>query len=192
MDKTPLGNEVLDFEPANLQQDLLAAIGLMAACGSHTEDIIEMAIAGMLGIDGEQGYAVTAHMPAPLRFSVLKASAEIRLTNAAALDELDILLERIKAAQGPRNDVIHASWGRRRSTGETLLVRQEARTHVEVISRPVAVDQIKAEAILLYEAGIGLLRFLIALDLMPNLPPNRARGVNTPKERKKRRKVQTQ
>jgi hypothetical protein len=107
MDRTPRGNEVLDFTPHLLPQELLAALGLMAAAAAQTEDIIEMAIAGILGIDGERGYAVTCHMSAPLRASVLKSAAEIRFDNPAVLDELDILLDRIKLAQGYRNDMLH-------------------------------------------------------------------------------------
>lgn len=43
---TPNGNEVLTFEPAMIPQEHLAAIGLMSASASHTDSIIEMAIAG--------------------------------------------------------------------------------------------------------------------------------------------------
>lgn len=190
MDRTPMGNEVLDFTPDKLPQDLLAALGLMAASASQTEDIIEMAIAGILGVDGERGYAITCHMPAPLRSSVLRSAAEIHFDNPAALDELDIILEQIKLAQGYRNDLLHGSWCKRPSDGEVLLVSQEARTHVEVKSRPVSVDEIKLKAGALYDAGLNLMRFIIAMDVMPALPSDRARGVNTPKARKAARKKQ--
>lgn len=160
----------------------------MSAAASHADGIVEMAIAGMLGIDGEQGWAVTAHMSAPLRASVLRATAEIAFDDGAALDELDIHLEAIKAATEARNDMIHGSWCVRPSDGAVLLVKQEARTHVEVTSRPVTVDEIKGKALALYEAGISLMRFLIATDKVPSLPRERERGVNTPKERKARRK----
>lgn len=189
MDKTPHGNEVYDFEPAKLPQEFLAALGLVSASASHSDSIVEMAIAGMLGIDGEQGYAVTAHMSAPLRTSVLKASAEIKIDNAKALDELDIILQRITDTMSARNQMLHGSWAVKPSTGEVMLIRQEARTHVEITSRPVTVDEIKLEALALYDAGIDLMRFLIALNLVPALPrANRQRGVNTPRERKAARK----
>jgi hypothetical protein len=188
MDRTPRGNEVLDFTPHLLPQELLAALGLMAAAAAQTEDIIEMAIAGILGIDGERGYAVTCHMSAPLRASVLKSAAEIRFDNPAVLDELDILLDRIKLAQGYRNDMLHGSWCRRPSDGKIFLVSQEARTHVEIKSRPVTVDEIELKADALYDAGIDLMRFLVALDVVPEVPGDRIRGVNTPKARKARKK----
>lgn len=189
MDKTPNGNELLDFEPGNLPADHLTAIGLMSASASHTDSIIEMAIAGMLGLDGEQGWAVTAHMSAPLRESALKSAAEIALQDERALNELDDILKAIKAAATDRNDMVHGSWAYRKSDKTVLLVQQEARTHVSVTSRPVAVDEIKLKAMALYEAGINLIRFLIAVDKMPPLPKPRLRGVNTPKERKVRAKL---
>ncbi|HXS48566.1 MAG TPA: hypothetical protein VN713_00405 [Sphingomicrobium sp.] len=188
MDRTPAGNEVLDFTPHLLPQDLLAALGLMAASAAQTEDIIEMAIAGILGIDGERGYAVTCHMSAPLRASVLKSAAEIRFDDPAILDELDLLLDRIKLTQGYRNDMLHGSWCRRPSDGAIFLVSQEARTHVEIKSRPVTVDEIELKADALYEAGIDLMSFLIDLNVVPETPRERKRGVNTPKSRKARKK----
>ena len=188
MKKTPRGNEILDFEPQNLPQDILAALGLMSASASNTESIVEMAIAGMLNLDGEQGWAVTAHMPSPLRMSVLKSAAEIKLTQAKALDELDVLLENIKTTAGARNEMVHGSWCRVPSTGEVRLINQEARTHVSVSSRPVTVDEIKLKAVAIYDAGIDLMRFLIALELVPALPRSRERGTNTPQSRKAARK----
>lgn len=187
-DQTPMGNEILDFTPETLPQELLAALGRLVASASQTENVIEMAIAGFLGVDGEQGYAITAHMSAPLRASVLKSAAEIKFNDPALLDELDIIMEQIKLTQGYRNDLIHGSWCVRPSTGETILVSEEARTHVEVTSRPVTVDEIKLKASALYEAGMNLMRFLMAVDCVPALPSERIRGANTPKARKAARK----
>jgi len=188
MDKTPRGNEVLDFDPFNLPPMHLQAIGLMSAAASSTDSVIEMAIAGALGIDGEQGYAVTAHMPFPLRMSVLKSAAEIRFARHEILNALDSILEVIKKAVEDRNDYIHGSWCRRPSDGAALLVQQSARTHVEVSSRPVTVDEIEGKALALYNAGMDLMRFIIAADILPPLPRDRERGVNTPKARKAARK----
>ncbi len=188
MKKTPNGNEVLDFEPEHLPHDFLAALGLMSASASHTDGIVEMAIAGMLGIDGEQGYAVTAHMSAPLRVSVLKAAAEIRFDNPKILDELDVIIDEITNAAGARNDMIHGAWCLKRSTNEVILVKQEARTHVNVTSRPMTVDEVKLKSRALYEAGINLMRFILAVDVLPALPRERVRGANYPKARKAARK----
>lgn len=127
-------------------------------------------------------------MPAPLRTSVLRASAEIAIDNGEALDELDIHLKAIKDATDARNQMIHGSWCVRPSDQAVLLVKQEARTHVEVSSRPVAVDEIERKALTLYDVGMNLMRFCIAVGIDPALPRERDRTVNTPKARKARRK----
>ena len=189
MDKTPQGNEVLDFEPMNLPPEHLQAIGLMSAAASSADSIVEMAIAGMLGIDGEQGYAVTAHMSAPLRANVLRSAAEIVIDNRRALDELDLLLDAIKKAAEARNDYVHGSWCVRPSDGAVFLVQQKARTHVKIESRPVTVDEIKSKAVAFHEAGLNLMRFILAVDKLPALPRKRERGLNTPNARKAARKV---
>jgi hypothetical protein len=188
MDKTPMGNEVMDFEPGKLPADFLAALGLLSASASHTDGVIEMAIAGMLGIDGEKGWAVTAHMPAPLRSSVLRSAAEISLPDGKALDELDVVLDAIKSATDARNKMVHGSWARIPSTGEVILVEQEARTHVKVSTRTVTADEVKGKAFALYDAGMDLMRFLMAHNRVPDLPGQRPRGVNTPSARKARNK----
>lgn len=69
-----------------------------------------------------------------------------------------------------------------------LLTTVEARTHVWTQLLPMTVDEIKLKATAIYDAGIELMRFLIALDLVPDLPGERVRGVNTPQARKRRRK----
>lgn len=188
MTHTANGNETLDFDPRNLPQEYLAAIGLLSAAASSTDSIIEYAIAGLLDLDAEQGWAVTAHMPAPLRMSVLRSAAEIAIDYDKALDELDVHLDQIKAATDARNQMIHGSWCVRPSNGQVMFVKQEARTHVEVQLRAVAVDEIERKALTLYEVGMNLMRFCIALGIDPKLPRQRDRGVNTPKARKARRK----
>ena len=185
MSRTANENETLDFDPRNLPQEYLAAIGLMSAAASSTDGIMEYAIAGLLGLDAEQGWAVTAHMSAPQRTSVLRSSAEIVIESASALDELDIHLNARKAATDARNQMIHGSWSIRPSDGQVVLVKQEARTHVEVSLRAVSVDEIKGAALALYEVGMNLMRFCISFGIEPALPRKRDRITNTPKARKK-------
>lgn len=192
MSVTPNGNETFDFTPHNLPARHLAALGLLSAAASSTDSIIEMAIAGLLGVDGEQGYAVTAHMPAPLRASVLASTAEIVFDDPDVLDRLDTLLNAIKKAAAERNAMIHGTWCVRPSDNAVLLVSQQARTHVEIKSVPVTVNEIERKAIQLYTAGIDLMQFLIDHGRVPALPRARQRGVNTPQARKARRKKAAQ
>ena len=86
-----------DFDPRNLPEEFLTQIGLAITCASQTEDMFAMAIMGCAGLDSEYGGAVTTHMTMPLKFSVLRSVAEIRL-EVGQLDQLDDLLEDVDAA----------------------------------------------------------------------------------------------
>jgi hypothetical protein len=185
---TPRGNETLDFSPFNLPHKYLAAIGLMSATASSTDAIVEMAIAIFLGIDAEQGWAVTAHMSAPQRESVLKSAAEIYLDDPDHLDRLDNLLAAIKTASQARNEMVHGSWCVRPSDKAVMLAKQQARTHVVVQLRPVPIAEIEKKAVALYHSGMDLMDFLLDLGLEPKMPRPRTRGVNTPNACKVRRK----
>jgi hypothetical protein len=71
--------KIYDFDPRNLPQDMLAAIGLMTACAAQAESVVEMAIHCFLDIDFEYGQALTKNMSMPQRLNALRASAEIRI-----------------------------------------------------------------------------------------------------------------
>ncbi len=96
-----------DFDPHNLPQKLLAAIGLALTSYAQTERMVQDAIAGCLGVDTEYGAAATTHMAMPLRFSVLKSVAEIRIDDLDALDELDELISKVEDAANRRNAIAH-------------------------------------------------------------------------------------
>ena len=69
---------VYDFDPRNLPEELLAAIGLTIASFVQIEGHLQSAIAGCAGIDIEYGKAITTHMSMPLKISVLRSVAEIQ------------------------------------------------------------------------------------------------------------------
>ncbi len=80
--------EHYDYDPNNLPDDLLAAIGLLTACFAQTEEFVEDAVAGLAGVDYEVGLALTTHMPMQMRLDAIRASAEITIDDLDALDEL--------------------------------------------------------------------------------------------------------
>ena len=103
-------SENRDYGPdhiANLPQDLLASIGLMAVSSARVEYLVEEAVAGCLGLSVEYGLAVTTHMNMKLRLDVLKSAAEMRIDDLEALDELEELANRIDKGWAKRNDIIH-------------------------------------------------------------------------------------
>jgi len=183
-------SKVYDFDPRNLPQDMLAAIGLMTASAAQTEGVVEMAIACFLDIDVEYGQAVTTHMAMPLRFSVLRSSAEIRIDDLDTLDELDNIVDGIEEAFGKRNGVVHYSWCRNPDTNEIFTVKDTARTRVETELIPMTVDHVKRDAIFVYDAGMSLMAFLMRNGFKQKLPPiNRVRGHKSRAARKKRREA---
>jgi hypothetical protein len=182
--------KVYDFDPRNLPQDLLAAIGLMTASAAQTEDCIESAIAGCLGVDVEYGKAVTTHMAAPLRDSVLRSVAEIHINDLDALDELDVLLDTVNEAYAKRNAVVHHAWCRDPDTGAIFTHKETSRARFESELIPMSVDQVKSDALFIYDAGMALYTFLIIRKLIPPHPPsNRFRGHKSKTARKKRREA---
>jgi hypothetical protein len=177
-----------DFDPRNLRQDLLAAIGLMTTSAAHTESCVDEAIAGCLGIDHEYGQAVTTHMTMPLRFDVLRSAAEIRIDDLDALDALDVLLDRLKQAFNKRNAVVHHMWGRDPKTGNVMMVKETARQRIEIESIPMSADQVKDDALFVYETGMALFSFLKAHSLLPPFPNAPRPGWHKSKEERKKRR----
>lgn len=178
---------VHDFDPHNLPPDLLSAIGLAVASFAQTEGVIEAAIAGCLGLDFEYGAAVTTHMAAPLRFSVLRSVAEIRIDDLDTLDELDDLIDDLDTACQKRNDLLHNQWARHGVTGETFTVKETARARYEMTLIPTSVDSVKRDAQFIYEAGMKFMTFLMDKNLLPPPPPHRPRSHKSKAARKKRR-----
>jgi hypothetical protein len=181
-------SKVYDFDPNNLPQEILQAIGLMTTCAAQTESVVEMAIACFLDIDVEYGQAVTTHMAMPLRISALLASAEIRIDDLDVLDELDQIVDTIEDAFKRRNGVVHHNWCRDPETEQVFTVKDTARTRVETSLIPMAVDHIKSEAAFVYQAGMSLMTFLITQGFTQKLPPiERIRHHKSKAMRKKRR-----
>jgi len=179
---------VYDFDPRNLPQELLAAIGLMTASAAQTESCVEDAIVGCLGVDFEYGIALTTHMAAPLRDSVLRSVAEIRIDNLDALDELDGLLDTINEGFIKRNAVVHHTWCRDPDTNAIFTVKETARARVESELLPMSINQVKSDAIFVYGAGMNLYSFLMRHNLLPPYPTTlRLRGHKSKAARKKRR-----
>lgn len=178
---------IYDFGPDKLPPDFLAAIGLVTASWAQTENSVQTFIGACLGVDVEYAIAVTAHMSHPLRDDVARAVAEIRIDDLDALDELDTILNRVNEAAGKRNAVAHRSWCRHPETDEVFTVKETARGSVQVELIPMSVSAIKEDAAFIYEAGLDVVRLMIALGLEPSFPGIRPRGHKSKAARKARR-----
>ena len=182
------GPVIYDFSPSNLPPDLLQAIGLTIACAAQTEDILNAAIGGCLGIDAEYNMAVTTHMSVPLKFSVLYSAAEIRIDDLDALDELDEILDAVDKALRARNTVAHNLFAVHPVTGKAHRIHHDARISVQVELTPVDITAIVGEAQTILEAGLNLGTFLQMHGLYPALPAGRPRAHKSRAARKARRK----
>jgi len=174
---------IYDFDPNNMPPDLLQAIGLMAMCAAQTESVVQNFIGGVLGIDSLETLALTAHMAAPLKDQAARALIELNGLSPGTVDVVDELLDAIKEAAGKRNVVVHNSLAMNPETGEVFSYRQSARGSLQVSLQPVSVEEIKKDAAALYDAGIHLLQFMLAYDLMPL---NRTRSRLPPMDRGKK------
>ncbi|MER9258639.1 hypothetical protein [Mesorhizobium sp. M0619] len=180
----------LNFDPRSIPLRHLQTIGLACAAYAQTEDHLQMAIAGCLGVDAELGWAVTSHMTAPLRENVLKSVAEIKLDDLDDLDKLDELIELVGKAAEKRNNIAHNLWCTDERTREVFVVKTSARGSVRADMIPMPLPKLREDADFIYEAGIELFRFLMAKNLIPALPSaDRPRFHKTKAARKKRIKT---
>lgn len=178
-----------DFNPFNLPERLHKAIGLVITSCVQTEEILKDAIGGCAGLDFEYAGAMTTHMNMPLRFDVLRSVAEIRMEDLDDLDQLDTLLDSIKAAFEKRNKIIHNRWARDPENDELFFITETSRSSYKMEAIPITVAQVEADALAIYEAGMRLMEFLSKRKLLPSLPPAiRPRRHKDKAERKKRRK----
>ena len=162
----------------------------MITSAAQTESLISEAIAGCLGVDFEYGGAVTTHISVPLKFSILRSVAEIRIDDLDVLDELDVLLDAIEESLTKRNSIAHHQFMRDPSTEEVFAVKETSRTRYEMKLVPVSIDDIKRDALLVYNLGMALMTFLGMHGLRPEIPSSlRPRHHKSKAARKKRREI---
>lgn len=161
--------KLYDFDPRNLPQELLAALGMLAASSAHTESIVQQAISGFLGLPWNKGLVVTAHLTMPQRFHMLEAAAKEINLDETNVNELKLHISRLKLAFDQRNQALHRSWCRDQATGCVHVVTETARgklkVHVEAGDAQTVLDTANE----MYDAGMELYKFLGLLGLTPKL-----------------------
>lgn len=164
----------------------MRAVGRLAAASAHTEAVMQQFIGSLLGIDGVESIAVTAHMAAPLKDHVARALIELNGTSVEIIDQVDDLLDAIREATDRRNVAVHNSFARHPETGEVFSYRESARGSLQVSLQPVRVEQIEEDAALIYRVGMDLMQFMIVWKLRP---ADRNRPVRAPVNRKKQARL---
>lgn len=105
------------------------------------------------------------------------------------MDELDRLLDEVNNAFRKRNRYVHHTWCRDFETNQVFTKVLEARGEVDAYLVPMSVNEIKADAIFIYGAGMNLMRFLGDRKLLPAFPASpRPRAHKSKAARKERRK----
>lgn len=181
-----------DYDPRNLPDEFLQAIGLAIASSAHTENIVRSTIAGLLGVDEEVGWALTAHMTSQQRDGIARSLIEFRTSDGDILNEFDRLMNDVDSASSKRGIIAHHLWCKNKATGEIYSFKTTARSGLTVNFEPVNSEKIEADALFIYNAGIGVFEFLRNHNLLSELPPiDRARDHMNRAARSKRRKRST-
>lgn len=101
---------IYDFDPRNIPQDFLAAIGFVSVTWEQTQSVIDAAIEKLAGIpDMRLGACITTHMTGPQRIQALKTLSKLRFGPDAFL-AFEVLVKRLNDAAKARNDVVHGRW----------------------------------------------------------------------------------
>jgi hypothetical protein len=161
VDETAKAIVVYDFEPKNLPTDYLAAIGLVVANASQTDNIMRDFIGALLGVDNIETIALGTHMSTPMKDDIIRSLAELSAPCASEIDQIDDILDRIRSAIARRNEVAHNAFAIHPTTGEIFSMRERARGSLQVDFRPIKVEELLSIADDVYKAGIALMQFMV-------------------------------
>lgn len=166
-----------DYDPMNLPQDVLQAIGLVIACAADAESGLDEAIAGLIGTDYERGKAISSHMNMPVKFGAVRSLAQTRFSGVLELDAINGILGELERSLAARNRYAHGVWATQKHDKTPVLIESKARNGVEVNVRIVDVAEVIEIAKGIKAASLSLVSFLNGANFVPDFPPiDRPRG----------------
>ncbi len=174
---------IYDSDPRNLPPEYLQAIGLVVAASAQTESIMQTFIGALLGIDNINTIALTAHMVAPLKDHIARTLIELNTRYTELVDRVDDLLDSVNDALAKRNTIVHNAFSIHPATKEILSRRLKARGSLQLELRPVSVEELMQDALLIYEVGMEVMRLMLELDIVPS---RRSVPLNEPLNRSKK------
>jgi hypothetical protein len=159
--------------------DHYKAIGKVAVEWSWLEASVEVAIWRLLGVEADEGRAITTHIAPRIRLDMLLSLVSLR-TVAPTHKALGMLLEEIRKAGGERNDIVHGFWSGVHFDGPepiAELPKASARGIVRFDVRRMTAAQIEAVADHIFRLNnqlLFLMKFFLSLDKRPLLskPPD--------------------
>lgn len=156
-----------DFDPRNLPSELLRAIGLNVVAATHSEQLLNDSIAGLLGTDVEKGIALNAHTSLPQRASIAISLAEIRFGEVDVVVEFEDIVTRLRDAISARHSAAHDTFVLQLPEKKVVRLSYQARTEVSVTKSEVSIAHLEAQALDIYEAGIALEVFMQRHRVLP-------------------------
>jgi len=174
---------IYDFDPANLPDDYLKAIGLVVVSATETEAVMRDFIGALLGIDNIDSIALCTQMPFSLKNQVVRALNEIKAPSASELDALDDIFDRIEAAIQQRNAIAHSSFPIHPDSGQVYRFKEKARGGLSADLVEVQVDELNSIAKEVHDAGLELQEFMMSRGVGPR---HREEPLREPISRKKK------
>lgn len=178
---------VYDFNPNNLPDDFLKAIGLVIASASHTEQIMREFLGIMLGVDNIETEALGTHMSFPMKDDMIRAVVELNAPTASDVDQIDDILDDIREAMQLRNAVAHNEFAIHPETHEILSLRVKARGSLQTEFKAVTAEELNEIAAKVYSTGMALMEFMMAKGIGPRV---RTAPLREPLNRKKKYREQ--
>jgi hypothetical protein len=158
---------IYDFNPNNLPDDYLKAIGLVIACASQTEEIMRNFMGVLLGVDNVETIALGTHMSMPMKDDVIRAVLELNAPSASAVDEVDDILDDIRDAMQLRNVIAHNEFAIHPETGEIYSLRIKARGSLQSELKPITAQELRDSADQIYRAGMKLQEYMMKSGIGP-------------------------
>ena len=154
--------------------DHYKAIGKVAVEWSWLESTVEVAIWRLLGVEADEGRAITTHVAPRIRLDMLLSLVSIR-TISPSHKALGSLLDEIREVGGKRNDIVHGFWSgvhfdRPEPAAEVSKV--SARGVVKFDVREMTATKIEAVADRIFRLNrelLFLMDFFVSLDKRPLL-----------------------
>jgi hypothetical protein len=151
---------IYDFNPNNIPDEYLKAIGRIMLCAAQAEDCVRTAIGVFLKIDNVETLALTTQLSTPLKNKILRAVAELNSASASMVDDLDDILDNINAGMERRNAVAHRSLCKNPESNEILIWKEKVRDSIELELKPITVNELNEIADNLLKASDELTAFL--------------------------------
>lgn len=157
-----------DYDPRNLPEAYVLAVGKVSVAWSQTENALETVIATLSGVGLPLGWALTTHMNFPMKCDAALSVAG-RTLSAEDHEALRLTIATLKIASEARNKYVHGHWAISETPGEIFILSVRSRGTLKATYLRVGVEEIERAAADIYDVGMSLIRFLLIRGLAPKM-----------------------